>query len=94
MDITDRFMARKESESKRYLNALADVYDKIFEFNLETDTVKCLHCSDSSYFKLFENIAVRTDDALERWLFDSVDDSNKDVIKFTDQINNLCDKWQ
>ena len=20
--------------------------------------------------------------------------SNKDVIKFTDQINNLCDKWQ
>lgn len=68
MDVTERYQARRTSENRRYLQALSDVYDKIFEFNLDTNTVKCLYCEESSYFKRMENIAMQIDDALEKWL--------------------------
>ena len=65
MDITERYKARKTSESKRYLRALTDVYDKIFEFNLDANTVKCLHCEEASSFKRFENVEMQIEDALK-----------------------------
>lgn len=81
MDITERYQARKTSESKRYLRALAGVYDKIFEFNLHANTVKCLHCSEASYFKRFENIAMQIEDALEKWLIASVSPEQQDAVR-------------
>ena len=81
MDITDRYQARKMNESKRYLQALTDVYDKIFEFNLDANTVKCLHCEDTSYFKRFENIAMQIEDALEKWLLASVNAEQQDTVR-------------
>ena len=81
MDITERYQARKSNESKRYLQALTDVYDKIFEFNLDANTVKCLHCEESSYFKHFENIAMQIEDALEKWLIASVAIEHQDDIR-------------
>ncbi len=81
MDITERYRARKTSESKRYLQALTDVYDKIFEFNLDANTVKCLHCEEVSSFKRFENIAIRIEDALEKWLIASVATEQQGVIR-------------
>ena len=81
MDVTERYQARKTSESKRYLQALTDVYDKIFEFNLDANTVKCLHCEKASYFKRFENIAIQIEDALEKWLIDSVNAEQQDAVR-------------
>ena len=81
MDITERYQARKSNESKRYLQALTGVYDKIFEFNLDANTVKCLHCEESSYFKHFENIAMQIEDALEKWLIASVAIEHQDDIR-------------
>lgn len=81
MDITERYQARKTSESKRYLKALTDVYDKIFEFDLDANTVKCLHCSEKSYFKRFENIAMQIEDALEKWLVASVSPEQQDAVR-------------
>lgn len=72
MDITERHQAKKETETKRYMKALTDVYDKIFEFNLDANTVKCLHCGDTSMFKRFENIAMQIDDALDQWMLNVV----------------------
>ena len=69
------------SESKRYLKALSDVYDKIFEFNLDADTIKCLRCEETSYFKRFENIAMRIEDALTRWLINSVSSEDQDAVR-------------
>lgn len=90
MDITERYLARKQSENKRYLRALSDVYDKIFEFNLDADTVTCLHCGETSYFKRFENIAMRMEDALENWLITSVaSDQQEDVRRF---FRDFCQK--
>ena len=72
MDVTERHMARRAAETERYIKALAEVYDKIFEINLSAGTVKCLHCGDSATFKCVENMAVRLEDAKERWIMDSV----------------------
>lgn len=81
MDVTERYQARKTSESKRYLQALTDVYDKIFEFNLDANTVKCLHCEEASYFKRFENIAMQIEDALEKWIIDSINPEQQDAVR-------------
>lgn len=81
MDITERYQARKANESKRYLRALTDVYDKIFEFNFDAGTVKCLYCEETSYFKRFENIAMQIEDALEKWLIASVNIEQQDIVR-------------
>ena len=72
LDITDRYQSQKASENQRYLNALMDVYDKIFEFCWNEDTVKCVFSEDESHFKEYENIAVKTEDALNKWLIEAV----------------------
>lgn len=81
MDITERYQMRKTSENQRYLRALEDVYDKIFEFNLDANTVRCLHCGEKSYMKRFENIAMQIEDALEKWLVASVSPKQQDVVR-------------
>lgn len=81
MDITERHQARMAADAKRYLKALTDVYDKIFEFNLDANTVKCLHCSDGSMFKYFEDIAMQIDDALEKWIAHAVKEQDREGIR-------------
>ena len=81
MDITERYQARKTNENKRYLKALTDVYDKIFEFNLDANTVKCLYCDENSSFKKFEDIAMQIEDALEKWLLAAIDPNDRSEVR-------------
>lgn len=80
MDITERHQMKKSSETKRYLKALADVYDTIFEFNIDANTVKCLHCDDSSSFQKVKDIAMQLDDALENWIIHAVQEEERDAL--------------
>ena len=90
MDITERHHAQKARETKRYLKALSDIYDKIFEFNLDTNTVKCLHCEDVSSFKKFEDIAIQIEDAMDKWLISVVvSEHQNNVYAF---FKNFCQK--
>lgn len=90
MDITSRHQDRKANETHRYLKALSDVYDKIFEFDRNNNTVKCLHSGDSSSFKGLENIAMQMDTALEQWLLAAVSEDNRaDVRHF---FRKFCEK--
>lgn len=90
MDVTERYHAKKTGESMRYLKALADVYDKIFEFNLDANTVKCIHSEEKSSFKSIENIAMQIDDALEKLLLAIAIPEQQDMIrKF---FNDFCQK--
>lgn len=81
MDVTERHQARKATETKRYLKALIDVYDKIFEFNLDANTVKCLHCDNSSSFKKFEDIAMQIEDALDKYIINAVEVEDRDKVR-------------
>ena len=80
MDITERHKARQKTAETRYLQALSEVYDKIFAFNTASGTVKCLHCEDASSFKRFENIAIQLDDAIDKWIIGSVVESDRDRV--------------
>ncbi len=90
MDVTERRRAQKTAETKRYLKALTDVYDKIFEFNIAANTVKCLHCGGSALFLPFENVAMQTDDAVERWAAASV--APEDRERFRTFFRDFCQK--
>lgn len=72
MDITERHQLKKANETKRYLKALADVYDKIFEYDLGANTVKCLYSSHSSMFRWLENVPMQMEDATEKWIAGTV----------------------
>lgn len=81
MDITERHMAKKTAETQRYLKALTEVYDKIFEFNFDSNTVTCLHCEESSSFRKFLNIAAQMDDALKKWIIDAVAEEEQGAVR-------------
>ena len=42
-DVTGQQQERAQQETGRYLRALSEVYDKIFEFDRKKHTVKCLY---------------------------------------------------
>lgn len=81
MDVTERHHMQKSAETKRYLKALTDVYDRIFEFNIALNTVKCLYSKDSGTFRPYENIAMQIEDATEKWIMNSVEIGDRDKIR-------------
>lgn len=72
MDITERYQAQKALETERYLNALKEVYDKIFEFDFANRTVKFLFGKKSDMFKCIENIPMSLREATEQWVQNNV----------------------
>lgn len=72
MDLTERFREKREKEATRYLKALAEVYDKIFEFDRSAHTVKCLHGGNSPMFRWAEQIAMPMEEATEKWVAENV----------------------
>lgn len=81
MDVTEGYQERKKKENERYLQALTDVYDKIFEIHMDANTVKCLHCNESSAFQHFKNIAVQMEDAMDQWLLSAVSMEYRDEME-------------
>ena len=80
-DISEFDNKHTYNESNRYLEALSEVFDKIFEFNTKSNTIKCLYSNNSSMFKHFENIPMPLDEALEKWIVNSVDRDDADAVR-------------
>lgn len=72
MDVTERHLAKKDDETRRYINALREVFDKIFEYDMAASTVKCLYSNNSPMFKWLENIPMKMDEATEKWISETV----------------------
>lgn len=81
MDITQRHQIRKEREAQRYLKALTEVYDKIFEYDLNERTVKCLYGQHSPMFRWIENIPMQMEDATEKWIMGNVFEEDRDRVR-------------
>lgn len=81
IDMTKRFKAKKENEKRRYLKALADVYDKIFEYNTADNTVNCLYSNNSPMFKWLENIPMQMEEATEKWISETVIPEDCDKVR-------------
>lgn len=80
-DVTERQQIRKAKETKRYLKALTDIYDKIFEYDLSNNTVQCLYGQNSSRFKWIENIPMQMEDATEKWITDTVVEEDREAVR-------------
>lgn len=81
VDVTKKYQVKKENETKRYLKALMDVYDKIFEYNLKTSTVKCLYSNHSPMFQWLENVSMQMENATERWIAGTVVSEEREKVR-------------
>lgn len=81
MDITAQYRRKRKQEDIRYLRALSDVYEEIFKYDLSENTVTCLHSGPGSAFTSFENIAMQTTDAADRWLRQTVAEEDQDAVR-------------
>lgn len=81
MDITQRHNIRKEREIRRYLKVLSDVYDKIFEYDLQARTVKCLHGHSSAMFRWIEDIPMQMEEATEKWISETVFEEDRERVR-------------
>lgn len=87
MDITERYKAKKVGEIERYVKALSDVYDKIFEYDFSNKTVKYLYGNKSDTFGRIQNIPMHLEEATKRWLSSTVVKEDLDrVMKFFDAM--------
>ena len=80
MDVTESHLANKNGEMKRYIKALSEVYDKIFEYNFDAGTVKCLCSNRSPMFTMLENITMQLEEATEKWIADTVVSEDVDRV--------------
>lgn len=80
MDITERYRSRQNRENQKYIQALTDVYDKIFEYDLSNNTLKCLYAENSPVFKHLQNISMQMEDATQQWLDASVAEEDRERV--------------
>lgn len=96
MDVTERHQRKKANEAKRYLEALTDVYDKIFECNQQTNLVKCLYSTDSPRFKWLENIPMAMEDAISQLIAGTVVEEHQErmLTFFRELYQNKTEAFQ
>lgn len=80
MDITERHEIKKERETKQYIKALTEVYDKVFEFDLTNHTVKCLYSDGSPMFRWVENVPMQMEKATDKWIVETVCQEDRERV--------------
>lgn len=68
MDITKRYEKDKNEQEKRYLGALASIYDLIFEFDKVNQTVRYLQGNLTYLDGYLQGIPMQLEQATEKWL--------------------------
>ncbi len=81
MDVTERYQTSRASETERYLSALTEVYDKIFEYDFANRKVKCLYGQNSDMFRWIENIPMEMAEATEQWVGNNVLEEDRDRVQ-------------
>ena len=72
IDVTEREQLTKNNVLNNYVRALQEIYEKIFEYNFETKSVKCIQVDEPSVFKKILNVSMNMEEATKNWLFKSV----------------------
>ena len=79
----DRYRLQRAQENQRYIQAISKVYDKVFEFDLSRNTIRCLYVQNSSMFKWLENIPMQITEAIEKWTRGTVHQEDREkVLRF------------
>ena len=81
MDVTEQYKERKERRTKQYRRALADVYDKVFEYDFVNQTVKYIYGSDSDTFGKIQNVPMDLEKATEQWIHHAVIPEDREGVE-------------
>lgn len=81
VDVTERYRTKRATETERYLKALSDVYDKIFEYDFANKTVKYLYGNNSDTFGRIRNLPMPLEEATEKWIQNSVWEEDRCEVK-------------
>ncbi|MDD6316795.1 MAG: hypothetical protein PUB63_07245 [Clostridia bacterium] len=80
VDVTERFETERARRIDRYMQALTEVYDKIFEYDFAADTVKCLYGKNSEVFKWVQDIPMQLAEATEKWIRKTVVEADQNRV--------------
>lgn len=81
MDITRRRQEQKAKESRRYIKALSDVYDRIFEYDLTNHTVRYLHGQTTPAFPWMKDIPMQLEEATDKCIRDLVAEKDRQRVR-------------
>lgn len=79
-DITVKYLSGQVSETERYIKALSDVYDRIFEYDFFNRTVKFIS-GNSDTFNMLRNIPMDMDSSTAQWIETSVCDEDRSYVR-------------
>ena len=72
MDSTERYDRKRRDEEQRYLRALSQVYDEIFEFDVGKNSMRFLHGNAGGAFGAMAGMPMVLDDAMRMWIENTV----------------------
>ncbi|MDO4491182.1 MAG: PAS domain-containing protein [Lachnospiraceae bacterium] len=91
-NITEQQKTRQQKETGKYLRALSEVYDKIFEFDGKNNIVKCLYGENSPSFQWLQNIPMEMDVAIDNWITSTAAEEDRQSLKeFFSENRNIAD---
>lgn len=77
MDVTERYRERKANATERYLKALSEVYEKIFEYDFTSGTVKYVSGGTDTFSRI-RNLPMHMEEATEQWIKSTVCEEDRD----------------
>lgn len=80
IDITDNYQSKKASEIERYLHALTNVYDIIFECDFGSKMATCLHAAGSNTFERILNVPMHMEAATEHYVNQYVSEEDRQDV--------------
>lgn len=80
MDITERYHNKRAGDIQRYLKALSEVYEKIFEYDFTNGTVKYVS-GESDTFHRIRNLPLHMEEATTRWILNTVCDEDRPAMQ-------------
>ncbi|MBQ8850667.1 MAG: PAS domain-containing protein [Clostridia bacterium] len=80
MDVTENYQTKRASETDRYLRALTEVYEYIFEYDLQSKTVKYVSGTSGSFSKI-KNLPMHMEEATEEWIKNTVHPADTERVR-------------
>lgn len=81
VDITDTYNQQKENFTDKYIQALSEVYDRIFEYDFSKRTVTYLKGNGISSFSAVKNIPMQMQEAIENWINNTIPPQDQNRVK-------------
>ena len=80
MDITEKYRLRRSGETQRYVKAISEVYDKIYEYDLLNRTVRYVW-GNTVTFENMKNYNMHMEDATEEWISHRVAKEDREEMR-------------